>query len=199
MNQPAPQQPEKQGKFEPLTADQLTPEHMEEALATARRYDRNFANKEGTDAIPVPARTCRLLGLALINLHNRVNGAAAAPKAEKGYFASTAAPKAPAAKKTAKAPAKKTGASAAQKKPAPRTGKKKAESGPPMTAEQRKAYDIIADLLGNKQVVTTRLVAERGGWASHNTGARHIKSLVDLGYLKRVGKQQVLALTGLQP
>lgn len=199
MSQPD-QQPEKQGKFEPLTADQLKPEHMEEALATARRYDRNFANKEGTDAIPVPARTCRLLGLALINLHNSVNGAAAKPSTEKGYFASTAAPKAPAAKKTAKAPAKKAGASAAQKKPAPRTVKKKAvEAGPALTAEQKKAFETVSGILADKLVVTTRLVAERGGWASHNTGARHIKSLVDLGYLKRVGKQQVLALTGIQP
>lgn len=201
MTEPAPQQPAP-APYVPMTADQLTPELLQEALAQARRYDRNFANKDGTEAIPVPARTCRLLGMAIINLHNKLHGGAQQPAGEKGYFASTAAPAAPAAKKTGKAPTKKTGARAAQKKPAPRKAKavaKKAQSGPPLTAEQAKAFDVVKDLLAAKEVVTTRRVAELGGWASHNTGARHIKSLTDLGYLKKVGKQQVIALTGLEP
>jgi ribosomal protein S25 len=194
--------PQKPAPYVPMTADQLTPELLQEALAQGRRYDRNFANKDGTEAIPVPARTCRLLGMAIVHLHNKLHGTAAQPAAEKGYFASTAAPKAPAAQKTAKAPAKKTGATKAQKKVPPRKAKtvaKKTQSGPPMTAEQSQAYETIKDILAAKQVVTTRLLADRGGWASHNTAARHIKNLLDLGYIKKVGKQQVIALTGLEP
>lgn len=186
MNQPAEKPPE---KFTPLTADQLTPQLLEEALATARRYDRNFANKEGSDAIPVPARTCRLLGLAIIHLHNKLQAAPEKGKEEKGYMASVKPKDAPAPKKTAKAPAKK--------KPAAKA--KKAAAGPTLTAEQAKAFEIIKGILAEKQRVTSRMVAERGGWASHNSGARHIKNLVDLGYLKRVGKQQVIALTGIEP
>lgn len=200
MNQPAPAPAP--APYVPMTADQLTPELLQEAVAQARRYDRNFANKDGTEAIPVPARTCRLLGLAIIHLHNKLHGTAAQPSAEKGYFASTAAPKQPAAPKAGKKPAKKTGATPAQKKAAPRKAKtvtKKPQVGPSLTDEQSQAFDTIKDILAAKQVVTTRLLAERGGWKSHNTAARHIKNLTDLGYLKKVGKQQVIALTGLEP
>lgn len=199
MTDAAPQPP---APYVPMTADQLTPALLEEALAQARRYDRNFANKDGTEAIPVPARTCRLLGMAIINLHNKLHGTAVQSSTEKGYFASTAAPKAPAAKKPATAGKKKTGATKAQKKAPPRKAKtvvKKSQPGPALTLEQRQAFDTVKDILNAKQVVSTRLLAERGGWKSHNTGARHLKSLVDLGYLKKVGKQQVIALTGQEP
>lgn len=187
MNQPEPL-PEKQGKFTPLTAKDLTPEHMAEALAIAMRYDRNFANKEGSDAIPVPARTCRLLGLAIINLHGQLNGAPAKASEEKGYMASVKPKASPAAKKTGKAPVKKKAA----KKPV-------AQSGPPLSPEQAKAFTLCRQLLESKQRVTSRALSEAGGWASHNTGARHIKNLVDLGYLKKVGRQQIIVLTGVEP
>lgn len=187
MNQHAPQQPE---KYVPITAAQLTPELLQEAVAQARRYDRNFANKDGTEAIPVPARMCRLLGLAIIHLHDKLTGGQQQAPAEKGYMASTKAPKTPpAAKKPAntgkaKAPAKKA---------------TKPKTGPVLTDEQGKAFELVKDMLAGKERVTSRLLAERGGWKSHNTGARHLNSLVDLGYLKKVGKQQVIALTGLEP
>jgi len=200
MDQPAPTPAP--APYVPMTADQLTPELLQEAVAQARRYERNFANKDGTEAIPVPARTCRLLGLAILHLHNKLHGTAAQPAPEKGYFASTAAPKAPAAPKTGKAPAKKAAATPARKKPSPPTKTtvaKKSQVGPSLTDEQSQAFETIKDILGAKQVVTTRLLAERGGWKSHNTAARHIKNLTDLGYLKKVGKQQVIALTGLEP
>lgn len=199
MNDTTPQPlPEKQGKFEPLTADQLTPALIEEAVAQARRFDRNFANREGTDAIPVPARMCRLLALTIIHLHDKLAkggrlpvGKALPTEEDKVAKASkAAAPKS--LKKEKPAVAK------ALKKPAKPVAKK-SQPGPALTEEQRKAFDTVKDILGAKEVVTTRRVAELGGWKSHNTGARHISSLIDLGYLKKVGKQQVIALTGLEP
>jgi hypothetical protein len=212
MNTPAPKQ-----DFKPMTADELTPDLIKEAFYTAKRYDRNLAAKDGTEVFPVPARTARLMALAILNLHAAAGlkdptredeeaaeakyGDGKPAKPEAGYFASTQASKpkaAPAARKPAKAVAKKAAPAQAPKKAAPRTAKQ-AEVGPALTPEQSKAFSIVQGILAEKLVVTTRLVAERGKWGSHNTGARHIKNLVDLGYLKKVGKQQVIALTGLQP
>lgn len=195
MNQPAETQP-KPEPYVPMTAANLTQPLIDEAVAQARRFDRNFANREGTDAIPVPARMCRLMALTIINLHEKVSTGG---KVGKAIAPAPAEPLGkPVKEKAAKAPAKKKTAPAAQK-----TGKKavakKSQSGPALTAEQRKAFDTVKDIVAAKEVVTTRRVAELGGWASHNTGARHLKSLIDLGYLKKVGKQQVIALTGLEP
>jgi hypothetical protein len=198
---PTPQPPQ---KFV-ATADDLTPELLNEAIAQARRYDRNFANKDGSESIPVPARTCRLLGLAILHLNNRLTGGKTEEPQERGYFASTRAPVKKPAAAAAKGAGRATkpkagnGVKKAAKAPAAQKTGKKAGPGPALTEEQTQAFETVKDILGAKQGVTTRLLSERGGWKSHNTGARHLKSLEDLGYIKKVGKQRVIALTGLEP
>lgn len=175
MNTQAPTPPP---KFRPLNADELTPELIEEALHISKRYDRNLLNKDGEDAFPVPCRTARLMALTIINLHTKL-GAGRVPVGK--------------AQPTEKEKVSKAIATKKKKKPT------KPEPQAPLSEEQTRAFHAIKDILAEKQVVTTRGVAEKGGWKSHNSSARHIKSLVDLGYLKYVGKQRVIALTGLEP
>jgi len=170
-------------KYTPIQASDLTADQINEALAVARRYDRNFAHKDGEDAIPVPARTCRLLALTIINLNDRLlAGAVDAANVE-----AASAPRKP----NGKAPAKGKAVKAPKAEQAP--------CGPTLTPEQTKAFRMIEMMVNDKVVITSRRLSERGGWGSHNTGARHIKNLIDLGYLKKVGSKGVIALTGLQP
>lgn len=209
MNAPAQKQ-----ECKTITAAQLTPELLTEALHTAKRYDRNLASKEGSEVFPVPTRIARLMALAIIYLHDKA-GLTDAAKAKQDaedakYNAELAAGKGkqpPAKKAAAPAKAKKKEPSTTLEFSALQMAADAAQTaydnahlqGPTMTPEQAKAYKIIKGAVEEKQVVTTRLVSERGGWASHNTGARHIKNLIDLGYLKKVGRQQRLALTALRP
>lgn len=55
-----------------MQAENLSQELIDEAIAQARRFDRNFANREGSDSIPVPARTCRLMALTILNFHKKL-------------------------------------------------------------------------------------------------------------------------------
>ena len=66
---------------------------------------------------------------------------------------------------------------------------------PPLRNGQRKAYDAIVELLKDGQVITTRLVADKCGWTSNTNASKHINTLIDLGYLKKVGKSGVIVLT----
>lgn len=186
MNQPI--------KFTPLTPDDMTKAHIDEALALATRYDRNLASREnGPDAFPVPVRTARLMALVILHLHKKLEGTKVGkaivqqPARQVGKSAAI---------EQAKGVAKKAGVKVKDLSVAE---KPQSEQGPPLSEEQLKAFNIIKDLKAKKQVITSRKVAEAGEWKSHNTGARHIKNLKDLGYLKQVGKQKVIALTGLEP
>ena len=70
---------------------------------------------------------------------------------------------------------------------------------PPLTKEQRDVYDKVIDLLTLRQRITHQMLANACGFKSHNSAKKHVDNLIDLGYLQRVGKQQVIVLTELRP
>ena len=165
----------------------MTAKHIAEAVAQAGRYDRLLSNQNGDDAFPMTKRNVRLMALVLLKLHADLQSfTAQAEELQKKVNDGHA----------------KTTARAAQKKGAGRTKEERVApvpTNPPLKPEQRRAFDAINTLLQAGEVVTTRRLAELCGWASHNTASKHINTLLDLGYLTKVGKQGVLVLSGKTP
>lgn len=182
--------PQAETLFTPIEAKDITPRHIAEAVAFAERHDRNLARRNSADAIPVSAYQLRLLSLVVKFLA----GAAEPPAAKPELVQKPARQK-------AKKPAPQYGegpalAALPKKKVVKAVAKAAAEAGakPPLTDAQQEAYLAACSILGLKKVVTSRGVAEVCKWGSHNTAARHLRTLVDLGYLKKVGKQGVLTV-----
>lgn len=72
---------------------------------------------------------------------------------------------------------------------------------PSLTREQRKALEAITSLLEANLTVTSRSISRIAGWKSHNTAAKHLRALVELGYLERASgkKRGPVILAARQP
>lgn len=168
-----------------LQYPEMTEKHIAEAVVQAGRYDRLLSNQNGDDAFPMTKRNVRLMSLVLLKLHADLQSfTAQASELDKKVKENTA---------RASAKAKPVKAANAPKKAAA------LPTNPPLKPEQRRAFDAINTLLQAGEVVTTRRLAELCGWASHNTASKHINTLLDLGYLTKVGKTGVLVLSGKTP
>lgn len=175
-------QPQTETVFTPIEAKDITEKHITEALAFAERHDRNLARRNGNDAIPVPAYQLRLFALVVKHLAGKH-----LKKVEKPELVQKPArPKV--AKKQSSERQKTGGASFDNGAPV------KENALPPLTDAQQEAYMAACSILGLKRVVTSRGVAEVCKWGSHNTAARHLRTLVDLGYLRKAGKTGVLVV-----
>lgn len=170
--------------FTPIQACDITQKHIDEAVAFAERHDRNLSNRNGADAIPVSAYQLRLLSLVVKKLAGKDVKPPAPPEKQQK----------PAAPKVPRHPAVKEPAAKVVGKAVPPEKKKPAADGVPLTDAQRDALKAATKLLKAGKVVTSREVAKACMWGSHNTAARHLRTLLDLGYLRQVGKAKVIAL-----
>lgn len=59
--------------MEIVTSETITKELMQEAVSKASRLERNFANRDGTVAVPMVARDVLLLSMTIIKMNNIIS------------------------------------------------------------------------------------------------------------------------------
>lgn len=59
--------------MEIVTSETITKELMQEAVNKAIRLERNFANRDGTVAVPMTARDVLLLSMTIIKMNNIIS------------------------------------------------------------------------------------------------------------------------------